>query len=626
MFNPYHKWLGIAPKDQPPNHYRLLAVDLFEPDPDVIDAAANRQMAYVQQQATGQYMALSQKLLNELSAARLCLLDAKKRQAYDAQLRKEIAQQQKETDGSQGEPLAEAMPAETGLAPNALPAAIPFGAVGIPAADPLADLANLDLPRSVSRGRLKKRKKSSWFVPVAIAGVAASVGIILLAIFAGVQNANDTKVAVKSTSPVSTETKRSNISGDTKKGINKSPDGKSQLTKVQDEGQGIADQASRAQLEPVQPSSPAVGSGPESGTGPSVGAPPTDEKPAIKKTLSQEEEEVNAASAAAKSKEDYRAVTKRGLALADRAIVEGNAEMAKKAVRQCLVAARNADSANLSRRATQLLIQLQGPLSESLKDEARKRLSSNLTDADQAGDAEERSDERPKGVKTPGSPTVSPQALSGLSGLAKDKVEKGLREMEPPSNSENAGEQSAPSANNGKLAKMVTGMCQVALSQKRTNAQNTSSWDFRPDNSVWENGNRIATWAADDSEVRIRFTDTSLGKAKITFRGKGVFVGTQTYENGDVWTCTLMRLSVVAVGEHWLVRSSSRAPITLWSNGHINDPDSSSTWERNGILLVLHWSPGNVNYCTLSPDGRTYRGGVYRSRNISVEGTLTWKK
>ncbi len=37
QFDPYHVWLGIAPKDQPPNHYRLLSVDLFETDPDVIE-------------------------------------------------------------------------------------------------------------------------------------------------------------------------------------------------------------------------------------------------------------------------------------------------------------------------------------------------------------------------------------------------------------------------------------------------------------------------------------------------------------------------------------------------------------------------------------------------------------
>ena len=66
MFDPYHKWLGIPAKDQPPNHYRLLGIELFETDADVIDAAANKQMAYVQGCATGPHLALSQKLLNEI--------------------------------------------------------------------------------------------------------------------------------------------------------------------------------------------------------------------------------------------------------------------------------------------------------------------------------------------------------------------------------------------------------------------------------------------------------------------------------------------------------------------------------------------------------------------------------
>ncbi|HQU45105.1 MAG TPA: hypothetical protein PK867_19985 [Pirellulales bacterium] len=38
-FDPYHKWLGIPPKDQPPNHYRLLGIELFEEDLEVIDLA-----------------------------------------------------------------------------------------------------------------------------------------------------------------------------------------------------------------------------------------------------------------------------------------------------------------------------------------------------------------------------------------------------------------------------------------------------------------------------------------------------------------------------------------------------------------------------------------------------------
>lgn len=87
MFDPYHKWLGIPAKDQPPNYYRLLGVDIFESDADVIDTAANKQMAYIQSCATGQHMALSQKLLNEIATARLCLLNAKKKSDYDSALK-----------------------------------------------------------------------------------------------------------------------------------------------------------------------------------------------------------------------------------------------------------------------------------------------------------------------------------------------------------------------------------------------------------------------------------------------------------------------------------------------------------------------------------------------------------
>lgn len=78
-FDPYHKWLDIQPKDQPPNHYRLLGIERFEADADVIDAAANKQMAFIQKCATGKHIAESQKILNEISAARLCLLNKTKR-------------------------------------------------------------------------------------------------------------------------------------------------------------------------------------------------------------------------------------------------------------------------------------------------------------------------------------------------------------------------------------------------------------------------------------------------------------------------------------------------------------------------------------------------------------------
>jgi len=89
-FDPYRKWLGIPPKDQPPNHYRLLGIALYEDDPDVIENAADRQMAHVRTFQTGQNAAHSQRILNELSAAKVTLLNKDRREAYNAELRKRI--------------------------------------------------------------------------------------------------------------------------------------------------------------------------------------------------------------------------------------------------------------------------------------------------------------------------------------------------------------------------------------------------------------------------------------------------------------------------------------------------------------------------------------------------------
>ncbi len=58
---------------------------------EVIEAAADRQMTYVRQCATGPYMKESQKLLNELAAARICLLNPAKKKAYDAELKPRLA-------------------------------------------------------------------------------------------------------------------------------------------------------------------------------------------------------------------------------------------------------------------------------------------------------------------------------------------------------------------------------------------------------------------------------------------------------------------------------------------------------------------------------------------------------
>ena len=90
-FDPYYQWLAVPPKDQPPNHYRLLGVELFESNAEVLSHAADQRMAHIRSFQTGNYSAFSQKLLNEIAAAKICLLNPAKKDAYDRQLRQQSA-------------------------------------------------------------------------------------------------------------------------------------------------------------------------------------------------------------------------------------------------------------------------------------------------------------------------------------------------------------------------------------------------------------------------------------------------------------------------------------------------------------------------------------------------------
>lgn len=90
-FDPYYTWLGIRPEEQPPHHYRLLGLQLFEENLDAIEHAADRQMAHLRTLQTGKHAELSQRLLNEVASAKVCLLHPEKKTAYDAALREQLA-------------------------------------------------------------------------------------------------------------------------------------------------------------------------------------------------------------------------------------------------------------------------------------------------------------------------------------------------------------------------------------------------------------------------------------------------------------------------------------------------------------------------------------------------------
>lgn len=103
-FDPYHVWLGIPPQEQPPNHYRLLGITLFESQPDVIANAADRQMIHLRTFQSGKHSPHSQQLLNEVAAAKVCLLNSARKAAYDEQLRIQLHRaEEDEPDAAESE-------------------------------------------------------------------------------------------------------------------------------------------------------------------------------------------------------------------------------------------------------------------------------------------------------------------------------------------------------------------------------------------------------------------------------------------------------------------------------------------------------------------------------------------
>jgi hypothetical protein len=75
-FDPYYQWLGIPETERPISKYRLLALVDFEADRGVISAAAERQTVYLRTLQAGEHAVLVAELLNEISQARVTLLNA----------------------------------------------------------------------------------------------------------------------------------------------------------------------------------------------------------------------------------------------------------------------------------------------------------------------------------------------------------------------------------------------------------------------------------------------------------------------------------------------------------------------------------------------------------------------
>ena len=179
-FDPYDQWLGIPPSEQPPDHYRLLGLARFESDPERIETAADERMSLVRKHQTGPRGTLTQPLLNELAAARNCLMSPEARSAYDDRLRQPRAA---------AAPMARVLALPAAASALAPPVARPVAAAPQPPPAPAAVAASPAASREPvaeqpeGMGGHDRPPASAWLFALTFLAMAGAVVLVALATY-----------------------------------------------------------------------------------------------------------------------------------------------------------------------------------------------------------------------------------------------------------------------------------------------------------------------------------------------------------------------------------------------------------------------------------------------------------
>jgi formylglycine-generating enzyme required for sulfatase activity len=313
--------------EQPPNYYRLLGIPLFESDPDVIANAAEQRIAHVRAFQVGPHSDESQRILKELSIARVCLLDAKKKAQYDARLQPPRGR-------------------------GAVVGAVEQTAQQLPPA----------------RGRARRRLgayKPLWAKAGAgLAAVGVTVAVVLTVIL---MNGDDAEITDRLPTPAP-----------------KTPPEPQPKTPVPSTG-GNRPPDVPAVEDPFQ--SPPTPPAPASRTEPSpTPTPPEDEpsdasEPVVSKpeppmeTLEQAEQRLTAEAGKAASPAEFQRLTEDLLVQIDRATLDSQAAVAQRLGELALKTARRSESNELNNQVALLFaVDLKQPTSETTKSRARARL------------------------------------------------------------------------------------------------------------------------------------------------------------------------------------------------------------------------------------------------------------
>ena len=352
-FDPYHKWLGISPKDQPPHYYRLLGIDLFEPDPDVIASAADQRMAHVRSFQTSKNSALSQKILNEISSARICLLNAGKKAGYDAKLREEIESQAA---------AASATAAQTEASGSAAPAA-----AGL-------DLSSFEIPVAKKQRKPEEPKKS----PPALKWAAGGILLVAAAAGAFLVVGNLSRPSADQSSALSPDTPPTTAGNPAKpdaKAKSKETPGPKHSGKKNGEDEDPAGSDSTTGRKPrrIPKAKPRPGTK-DPGETDVPPTPPEAPRPKPPKTEDQLQQEF----AAAKTPEAFRLVAQEALRAADHALADSKQELATRVALLALGTARKSEDVQLAKRATKRYLDAQGPVSDAIREQAKRRIEASL--------------------------------------------------------------------------------------------------------------------------------------------------------------------------------------------------------------------------------------------------------
>jgi WD40 repeat protein len=176
-FDPYHKWFGISPNEQPPNYYRLLGIPLFESDPDIIEAAAASRALYLKTLNLGEHAAIATEMLNEVALARLTLITPSKRDEYN----RSIVNRERTADASESStaPEISAHPDSSSPAVHATPTAPPVDQFGSPNTGfsltnkPSMPVADVNIGSRRAAQRFKQKSNLPMVLGVVVGGALA---------------------------------------------------------------------------------------------------------------------------------------------------------------------------------------------------------------------------------------------------------------------------------------------------------------------------------------------------------------------------------------------------------------------------------------------------------------------